>query len=141
MSKYRLFSQLIVGVLWLILGAGCRKDPPEPSLGCQAGCCFDDVEVNFVQKLVGVEFDKTSAMYMLLKEPVNENDAVLVCPLDWPKYDSFPVSYVFPISPSNKPSFRYRLWGTLYENPNISGGFNPKGRSYWTKIDRIEKAP
>ncbi|TAE30614.1 MAG: hypothetical protein EAZ91_09785 [Cytophagales bacterium] len=42
MNKYTLFRQLIVGVLWLGMGASCQKDPPKP-ISCNDGsCCNSD---------------------------------------------------------------------------------------------------
>lgn len=138
MVKYRLFNQLIAGVLWLLLGAGCQKDPPEPDYTCKRGCCIDD-EVFFVEKLEAEPMDKTSSITMVLKSRGVE-ESVLVC-LFQPKnsvFESSSPTYErqFPLSTSPTPPYRFRVWGALYRDRGIGFTGIPM---YWVKFDRVEK--
>lgn len=144
MSKYRLSIQLIVGVLWLILGAGCRKDPPEPV--CGKGCCSDIGSVRFAAHLNGVLISQFGTMSISLAESVNDKEPfqgktkafsfVLICPKDEALYEQFLAQRK---SESNSQNIKYKIWAEAYEDLSVS--LQIPDRIYTVKINRFEKAP
>ena len=144
MTKYQLLNQLTVGVLWLVLGAGCQKDPPEPNpSGCRTGSTNSDLK--FVVRLNGVLLQQFSSNFIVLQTPIkdprlstssNEIYGDVVCPLSSNYIENIVAERK---QDPNGSTRQYKLWGVIYED-YLSIPINPGTRAYLFQVDKIEKA-
>ena len=131
MKRTQWRSLSAVGVLWLALGAGCQKDPPQ-SQSCDNGtCCMQDTrQYDYVETIENQPADLLGVT-LIFKNllPINNDPlwynagtgdkykslSAEICSLSKSKVSS--LKNTVPLSGSNYP-FRYRVWGKVYYDPN-----------------------
>ncbi len=141
MTKYQLLRQYIMGVLWLVLGAGCQKDPPEPT-SCNDGTCCntDSYQYNYVEYIrdmpvninyggVVLTFSSDVPTIWQAKAPTAQ-----VCNLSLSK-----IQNLKPLDQGVNPRsfYQYKVSGKLFNNASwLTITFIPSMSIY---IDKIEE--
>jgi hypothetical protein len=127
MNKHQCFRQLIVGVLWLGMGAGCQRDDPT-TRSCNDGtCCGQRSDAyEYTEYVQGVQADllfdgsTQSPAYngyvLVLKNrlPIASQfgaQSTRVCDLSLSKVKAVKPSLT---SISDSTTFKYRVWGKLF---------------------------
>lgn len=129
MKTNQVYRAAIVGVLWLCVGAGCRKDPPEP-VSCSDGtCCMGDMRpYDYVETIANAPADLYGKT-LIFKSPLPAgNDprwyntttgarlqatALGTCSLSDSKVAG--LKWTYPLDGSQGP-YRYRVWGKVYHD-------------------------
>ncbi|UFH53538.1 hypothetical protein [Spirosoma sp. KNUC1025] len=161
MKTNQLRSLAAIGVLWLVLGAGCKKDPPEPDsifpLACNDGTCcmsggsrryyyvadLDSVETNllgsYYGQAIGVYFKEPQPKKFNTSFPVTNLKSyvqmIQICELSFDKTVGLKV--IPPgIIADTASTYQYRVWGKLYNDPDFAT-FDATP-VYYLHIDRIK---
>ncbi len=133
MEITKLRSLAIVSILWLALGAGCRKEPPEPNttLSCNNGtCCMEDtrpynyVEIIenepadlFKQKLFFKNFlplNNAPKWYKSSTGDKFKSRILSVCSLSQSKIAG--LVETVPLETGATYPYAYRVWGKVYHD-------------------------
>lgn len=134
-----------VGVLWLCLGVGCRKDPPEPKSCNDGTCCMQDTrDYDYVEYLENAPADLGgppffSAWGVGLKNPIPTTSqfparGAQVCDLTLSKVVNLRQTAT---KDGVAGSYHYRIWGKVYGDRSQTLVAIPIMYIY---IDRIEEA-
>ncbi|AQG78233.1 hypothetical protein [Spirosoma montaniterrae] len=156
MKPNQLFRMAVVGVLWLSMGVGCRKEEPDIDapvfpLVCNDGTCclaqpgrsyYHVADVNGAEMNIrgglspGVHFKELQPQKFNTTLPVQNEKAYMkvmeICKL------SLKNAGGVPLVPWDEPvtTFPYRVWGKIYNDPNFAT-WDAKPVNY-LYIDRIE---
>lgn len=121
MKRNRLRSIAALGVLWLCVSVGCRKDPPEIP-------CWEGLEDQFVKRMEGVPARYDGTVLLFNKPYVVINGVALsdafVCPSQKEQVKAMnlksnviydPKTDRFRLVDSTR-AYPYRIWGNIYLN-------------------------
>jgi hypothetical protein len=147
MNKTNFISWVAVVVLWLSVGVGCQKDPPEPDPVCKPGCCFGTIGVRFAAPLEGtliealgdpVLFEKPVTDLRIPASSCYDKQIVnaFICPLKEEAYFNRLKELSKYPDYKNK---RHRVWGVMYEDSTATPPFRPCSKVYYFTFDRIER--
>lgn len=151
MKTNRVLSMAAVGVLWLSLCTGCRKDPPEPESCNNGTCCMqDNRHYDYVEYIENEAADLIGRSIALKKPVPAGNDprwfnvdtgnrlqtpSVDICTLSQSKVAG--LKNTVPVDGSPYP-YHYRVWGKIYHDRHAQT-YTAIPLMY-IYIDRIEEA-
>ena len=104
-----------VGLLWLSIGLGCKKEDTSPQYCSDGTCCTPTTEkYQLAGKVQGslAYFRSQRLVEIQDRFPANSScfsSVASVCQLSWDKITGVSVSQNF-VNPEHK----YRVWGTVY---------------------------
>ena len=140
MKQNQLFRIAIVGVLWLCVGAGCQKDPPEPD-------CWKGQRTRLVKRLDGA-LAYTDGLTFGFKDTLIGTAAgplygAIACQTQWDELRRMNLK-VNVTTENNKVRlidstriYSYKVWGTVYELPDQPNVAPIPTLSVW--IDKVEE--
>ena len=143
MTKYQLLRQFIVGVLWLVLGAGCQKHPPKPT-SCDNGTCCnaDSYQYDYIEYIRDMPVNISyGGGVMTFSKPVPtvsswliKVPSVTICILSSSKTESLKT-----LDQGGNPKgvYQYKVSGKLFDNASwqVISGVRPLS----IYIDNIEE--
>lgn len=133
MKQNQFYRLAIVGMLWLSIGAGCQKDPPEAWVkSCNDGtCCMQDMQqYDYVETIENLPADLIEKTLIFSRDlPLSNGPEWLnqstgdkykangagVC--DFTKYKLAGLQNTVPLDGSAYP-YQYRVWGKVYHASN-----------------------
>lgn len=140
-----------MGVLWLCISAGCRKEPPEPK--CDASCCFTDPLPQydlFAARLDGALLSNISEVYIVLKDPVfdvtlrdrtdlKDSEKSTIFLLACQKQATYLKDLEAKLKADpNYAKQQYAVWGNVYWEYSVRT-FQPYPKPYAVYIEKIER--
>ena len=149
MKQNQLYRLAIVGVLWLSIGAGCQKDPPEvQAKSCNDGtCCMQDTrQYDYVET---IEAQPADLLYgnLIFKNgfPTNaeresfKSISLGICDLSRAKTQNLPNTVPIDSIGMRLPyPYRYRVWGKVYSDKFVQTfGSSPFLMIYVEKIEKV----
>lgn len=146
MKRTQWRSLAAIGVLWLALGAGCQKDPPQPQSCDNGTCCMQDTrQYDYVETIENQPADLGGPPFfakwgLALKNGIPTKSqfqarGVQVCDLSLTKVINLKQTAPPPPDTSSGP-YHYRVWGKVYTDHSIP--LVPPSYMY-IYIDRIEE--
>ncbi len=125
MKTNRVMRMAAVGVLWLSLSAGCRKDPPDPKqlYSCSDGTCCNSDTRHYIYdgSIEGLQVNLIGGSYVTavyFEEPLPGNyliQEVRLCNLSRNKVSGLQPAAIIG---GNFATYKYRVWGKLYYDPD-----------------------
>lgn len=147
MKASKLRGIVAVGVLWLCVSAGCRKDPPD--LSCEDGsCCSPGTPAKFFKRVnggladyAGLSFEFKDTLNIVGKFVLN---GAAVCDVQEDMINAMQLKSnntiengKFRLIDSTN-RYQYRVWGIIYELPRIIN-FLPIP-TYRIRVEKVEKS-
>ena len=131
-KPFRLFSQLLLLLLWCSLEVSCNKETVKAD--CDPSSCCGNFKYQFVQDLAGAKADIGIGGFKF-EQPIRDQFGILACSkqidmLSTYERTSFPNDL--------NPLYKYRVWGKVYQNLEV-WSIGPPYEKLEIRIERIEK--